>query len=187
MTSIRKDCIIMNYGKILYCDTANGIGCRTVLFVSGCRHHCKECFNSETWNFNFGQTFTPEIADKIVTSLSPAYIDGISILGGEPFEPENQPEILNLILQIRKTHPTKTIWMYSGYLWEELTGQKESICFTDKTLEILKNIDILVDGEYQLDKRNIMLEFRGSENQRIIDVPQSIQNIKNPPVLSKYM
>lgn len=178
----------MNYGKILYCDTANGIGCRTVLFVSGCRHHCKGCFNQDTWNFNFGKPFTEETETMILNSLEPIYIDGISILGGEPFEPENQPFVLSLIKKIKDKYPNKTIWIYSGYLWEELTGKTKSICLTEHTYEILRNTDILVDGEFQLDKRNIMLEFRGSENQRIIDVQASlIQNIHLKPVLSKYM
>lgn len=178
----------MNYGKILCCDTANGIGCRTVLFVSGCRHHCKGCFNQDTWNFNFGEPFTKETETMILDSLEPPYIDGISILGGEPFEPENQPFVLSLIKKIKDKYPNKTIWIYSGYLWEELTGKIQSICLTEYTHEILKNTDILVDGEFQLDKRNIMLEFRGSENQRIIDVQSSLtKNIHSEPVLSKYM
>lgn len=178
----------MNYGKILYCDTANGIGFRTVLFVSGCRHHCKDCFNPETWNFQFGNLYTQSIEDKLVQSLELSYIDGISILGGEPFEPENQPDILRLTKRIRETYPSKTIWMYSGYLWEELTGQTSptSIAHTPHTVELLSQIDILVDGEYQLEKRNISLEFRGSENQRIIDVQKSLSDIKNP-IMSKYM
>lgn len=182
----------MNYGKILYCDTANGIGCRTVLFVSGCRHHCKECFNQETWNFQYGKPYTQEIQDKLLASLNYPYIHGLSILGGEPFEPENQEDICNLVTAIRTEHPDKTIWVYSGYLWEELTGEKTPdrnlICKTPYTDQILKHIDILVDGEYDRSKRNIMLNFRGSENQRIIDVQKSLQNPAHTPVpASQYL
>lgn len=187
----------MNYNSILYCDTANGIGCRTVLFVSGCRHHCKNCFNQSTWSFQSGKLFDQTKIDKILESLSPAYIDGLTILGGEPMEPENQPEILNLVQQVKKSYPNKTIWIYSGYTWEELTGQTclrkdlqhpqtgKSLSHTTYTNDILQHIDILVDGEYQDDKRNICLEFRGSENQRIIDVQKSIG--QQEPVLSSYM
>lgn len=177
----------MNYAKILYYDTANGIGCRTVLFVSGCRHHCKECFNPMTWDFNYGKPYTQETEDKIIHSLQNKPIHGITILGGEPFEPENQPMLKKLIQRIRKECPNKTIWMYSGYLWEELLGKQPSICHTEHTMDILQNIDILIDGEFELDKRNIMLNFRGSENQRIINVPLSLKTAHNIPVLSEYM
>lgn len=177
----------MNYGKILYCDTANGIGCRTVLFVSGCRHHCKECFNPMTWDFAYGNPYTKETEQKIIDSLQESYIHGITILGGEPFEPENQPDLKCLIQRIKTETPKKTIWMYSGYLWEELIGKSPSICHTNDTMDILSNIDVLIDGEFELDKRNIMLKFRGSENQRIIDVPQSLKTAHNIPVLSDYM
>lgn len=176
----------MNYGKILYCDTTNGIGCRTVLFVSGCRHHCKECFNPMTWDFQYGNPYTKETETKIITSLQPNYIHGLTLLGGEPFEPENQPEIKNLVTKIHNELPNKTIWAYSGYLWEELIGKQPSICHTQDTVGILANINILVDGEFELDKKNIMLNFRGSENQRIIDVPASLQAQNQTPVLSQY-
>ena len=187
----------MNYASILYCDTANGIGCRTVLFVSGCRHHCKNCFNASTWSFQSGKPFDQSIINKILDSLQPSYIDGLSILGGEPMEPENQPDIFNLIQQVKDTYPEKTIWLYSGYTWEEIMGQtcsrtdlqnpdtNKSLSHTPLSMNILQHIDILVDGEYQEEKRNIRLEFRGSENQRILDVPQSLQQHK--PILSKYM
>lgn len=175
----------MNYGKILYYDTANGIGCRTVLFVSGCRHHCKECFNPETWDFCYGTPYTPETEKKIITSMNHPYVHGLSILGGEPFEPENQKTICSLVTTAKQLLPDKTIWMYSGYLWEELTGQKTPArnlkCRTEHTDQILQHIDILVDGEYDRTKRNIMLNFRGSENQRIIDVQKSLQNPALPP------
>ena len=109
----------MNYGKIIYCDTANGIGCRTVLFVSGCTHHCNGCFNDMAWPFGYGKEYTKETENKILESLKPDYIKGLSILGGEPMEPENQAEVWNLIKRVRKELPKKDIWVYSGYLWEE--------------------------------------------------------------------
>lgn len=170
----------MHYGKIMYCDTANGTGCRTVLFVSGCRHHCKGCFNSVAWPFDYGKEYIKETENKIVESLKPDYIDGLSILGGEPMEPENQAEVWNLIKRVKKELPNKDIWVYSGYLWEELTGEKPSVCRHGLAAgirldNILHNIDVLVDGEFQEDKRNIMLEFRGSENQRIIDVKKTLE------------
>ena len=118
----------MNYGKIIYCDTANGIGCRTVLFVSGCTHHCKGCFNDMAWPFNYGKEYTKETENKILESLKPDYIKGLSILGGEPMEPENQAEVWNLIKRVRKELPKKDIWVYSGYLWEELTGKVPARC-----------------------------------------------------------
>ena len=170
----------MNYGKIIYCDTANGIGCRTVLFVSGCRHHCNGCFNEIAWKFDYGKEYTPETEDKIVESLKPAYIEGISILGGEPLEPENQKEVWKLIKRIKKEMPQKNIWVYSGFTWEELTGKTPARCrhgLADRIRlgNILQNIDVLVDGEFQEDKKNIMLEFRGSENQRVIDVKKTLE------------
>ena len=113
----------MYYGKIMYCDTANGTGCRTVLFVSGCRHHCKGCFNEIAWKFDYGKEYTPGTEDKIVESLKPDYVEGLSILGGEPLEPENQEEVWKLIKRIRKEMPQKNIWVYSGFTWEELTGK----------------------------------------------------------------
>ena len=170
----------MNYGKIIYCDTANGIGCRTVLFVSGCTHHCKGCFNDMAWPFDYGKEYTKETENKILESLKPDYIKGLSILGGEPMEPENQKEVWSLIKRVRKELPKKDIWVYSGYLWEELTGKVPSRCrhgLADRIRldNILQNIDVLVDGEFQEDKKNLMLEFRGSENQRVIDVKKTLE------------
>lgn len=187
----------MYYGKLSYCDTTNGIGCRTVLFVSGCRHHCKECFNADTWNFKYGKPYDNEVKQRILESLKPSYIDGLTILGGEPMEPENQPYILDLVTDIKKAYPHKTIWIYSGYTFEELIGQtslrqdltdnltNKSISCTACASEILKNIDILIDGEFHIQEKNLMLAFRGSANQRILDVPKSIQAKK--PILSHYM
>ena len=177
----------MYYGNILYYDTSNGLGVRTTLFVSGCRHHCKGCFNQITWNFKYGNPYTDDIRDKILKSLDNPICDGLTILGGEPFEPENQLYVADLVKKAKANHPNKSIWIYSGYLLEELNNLKPSICHTDYTNTILSNIDILVDGEFILDKRNLMLNFRGSENQRIIDVPKSLKDTNKPPVLSYLM
>ena len=166
----------MNYGRIFFNDIANGIGCRTALFVSGCTHHCKECFNEETWDFSYGEPFTREVEDKIIKSLEPSYIDGLTILGGEPMEKVNQAVIRPFLERVKKEAPGKTIWIYSGYVWEELTNPDNTRCHSADTEPILSMLDILVDGEFVLEMKNIMLHFRGSENQRIIDVPQTLRS-----------
>lgn len=174
----------MNYGQVYYNDVANGVGCRTAFFVSGCTHHCKGCFNEMTWDFNYGQPYTKEVEDDLVESLKPGYIDGLTILGGEPMELVNQKEIRPLLERIKKEVPKATIWIYSGYLWEELTDPGNNRCHGDDTDAILSMTDILVDGEFVLDKKDMMLRFRGSSNQRVIDVQESLK--KGEPVLSKY-
>lgn len=158
----------MNYGAIKKCDIANGVGVRTVLFVSGCTHHCKGCFQPETWNFDYGERYTKETEDEIIESLRPDYVDGITLLGGEPFEPENQRELVKLLRRIKKELPQKTVWSFSGYTYEELTGDSRAVC--EVTNEMLSMLDVLVDGEFVEAKRNISLRFRGSENQRLIDI-----------------
>ncbi len=158
----------MNYGAIKKCDIANGVGVRTVLFVSGCTHHCKGCFQPETWNFDYGERYTKETEDEIIESLKPDYVDGITLLGGEPFEPENQRELVKLLRRIKKELPQKTVWSFSGYTYEELTGDSRAVC--EVTNEMLSMLDVLVDGEFVEAKRNISLRFRGSENQRLIDM-----------------
>ena len=158
----------MNYGAIKKCDIANGVGVRTVLFVSGCRHHCKGCFQPETWNFDYGERYTKETEDEIIESLRPDYVDGITLLGGEPFEPENQRELVKLLRRIKKELPQKTVWSFSGFTYEELTGDSRAVC--EVTNEMLSMLDVLVDGEFVEAKRNISLRFRGSENQRLIDM-----------------
>lgn len=158
----------MNYGAIKKCDIANGVGVRTVLFVSGCTHHCKGCFQPETWNFDYGEMYTKETEDEIIESLRPDYVDGITLLGGEPFEPENQRELVKLLRRIKKELPQKTVWSFSGYTYEELTGDSRAVC--EVTNEMLSMLDVLVDGEFVEAKRNISLRFRGSENQRLIDM-----------------
>jgi anaerobic ribonucleoside-triphosphate reductase activating protein len=161
----------MNYGAIKYCDIANGIGIRTVLFVSGCTHHCKGCFQPETWDFAYGQPYTEDTERAILDSLSPSYIHGLTLLGGEPMEPDNQRALLPLLRRLKTEYPTKTVWCYSGYTYEELTGVSRARC--EVTDEMLGYIDVLVDGEFVLEKRNISLRFRGSENQRLIDLAKT--------------
>lgn len=175
----------MNYGIIYEADIANGIGCRTALFVSGCTHHCKNCFNEETWDFSYGKPFTKEVEDKIIASLQPAYIDGLSILGGEPMEIANQATIRPFLERVRKECPHATVWIYSGYTWEELTDADNKRCHSEDTMPILSMVDILVDGEFVEEKKNIRLAFRGSSNQRIIDVPKTLA--EGTVVLSEYM
>ncbi len=160
----------MNYAEIKYCDIANGEGVRTSLFVSGCTHRCKNCFNKIAWDFKYGKEFTESIENDILKSCEPDYIAGVTLLGGEPFEPENQPRLLEFLKKFKKMYPDKNVWCYSGYTYEELTGKKESRCFTDKTLDMLNLIDILVDGEYVEELHTLMIRFRGSINQRLIDL-----------------
>ena len=168
----------MNYAQIITSDVANGTGCRTSLFVSGCTHHCEGCFNKMTWDFNFGQVFTKEVEDKIIESLKPDYISGLTILGGEPMETVNQKALKPFIERVREAYPQKSIWIYSGYTWEELTDKENKRCHSEDTEDILKGIDILVDGEFVIDKRDITLRYRGSSNQRIIDVKRSLESSK---------
>ena len=166
----------MNYGEIKKVDIANGTGVRVSLFVSGCTHRCKGCFNPDTWNFNFGKEYTEETENDIIEALKPSYIEGLSLLGGEPFEPENQKTLVGLLKRIRQELPGKNVWCYSGYTFEELTGQKKSRAFTDISAEMLSLIDVLVDGEFVEELKDISLQFRGSSNQRIIDVKESLKS-----------
>ena len=163
----------MNYAEIKDFDIANGEGVRVSLFVSGCTHHCKNCFNKETWDFDYGQPFTAEIEDKIIERLKPDYISGLSLLGGEPFEPSNQAVLLPFLQRIKELYPDKTIWCYTGYLFDkDLLSESRARCeFTD---EMLSLIDVLIDGEFVQELYNISLQFRGSSNQRIIDVKKSL-------------
>ena len=174
----------MNYGEIKTTDIANGQGVRTSLFVSGCTHHCKECFNAETWDFNFGKPFTKEDEDEIIDSLRPDFVAGLTILGGEPMEVVNQKVVNPFIKRVKEELPNKNIWIYSGYTWEELTDENNSRCHSEDTMEILNNIDVLVDGEFVLEQKDISLRFRGSANQRVIDVPKTLES--GEVVLSQY-
>lgn len=161
----------MHYGAIKYCDIANGEGIRTSLFVSGCRNRCKNCFQPETWAFDYGELFTDEVAEDIYKSLENPYVRGITVLGGEPMEPENQRELLPFLRELKRRFPQKTVWLYTGNLYEELTAPVGSNPkSTEVTAELLSHVDILVDGRYEEDRARLGLRFRGSDNQRIIDM-----------------
>ena len=176
---------MMKYCEIKYFDIANGPGIRTSLFVSGCTHHCKGCFNEMAQDFNVGKEYNEETEGEIISSLSPDYVDGLTILGGEPMELRNQEGIVGLIKRLRREMPQKNIWVFSGYTFEELLDNKNERCHGRFTMEILENIDVLVDGRFVLELKNLSLRFRGSSNQKIIDVKQSL--INNSVVLTKYM
>lgn len=164
----------MNFATIKPLDIANGIGIRVSLFVSGCTHHCKGCFNEEAWDFDYGQPYTEQTEKQIIDALKLDYVTGFSLLGGEPFEPQNQPELAKLLIKIKSVYPEKTVWCYTGYDFEKdlLTGK---IGKWDTVKTMLDNIDILVDGEYVDAMKNPDLKFRGSSNQRIIDVKKSLE------------
>ena len=161
----------MNYSAIKYCDIANGPGVRTVLFVSGCRNHCEGCFQPETWNFDNGLPFTETVEQEILDSLKPDYVRGLTLLGGDPFEEENQSVLLPFVRKVRGQYPEKSIWAYTGYILEQdlLPGGRK---YTTDTEALLGLLDVLVDGPFVQDKKNITLKFRGSENQRLIDMKE---------------
>lgn len=165
----------MYYATIKPVDIANGTGVRVSLFVSGCRHHCKNCFNSEAWNFSYGKVFDQNVKNQIIEYLKPDYIDGLTLLGGEPFEPENQKELLDFTTIIKKLFPHKKIWCYTGFTMDQEL-LKNSRANTKYTIDLLKNIDVLVDGRFVEDLKNLSLKFRGSSNQRIIDVCKSLES-----------
>lgn len=164
----------MNYAKIKYSDIANGSGVRTCLFVSGCTHHCKGCFNPEAFDFAYGNEFTPRIQKKILESIEPNYITGLTLLGGEPMEPVNQQGLVEFLEEVKAVFPKKTIWCYTGYVYDQdiVEGGRAHKEVTDR---ILKVVDVMVDGRFEQDKYDIGLRFRGSSNQRIIDVQESIR------------
>ena len=169
----------MYYGNIKNYDIANGAGVRVTLFVSGCTNHCKGCFQPETWDFNYGKPFTDETEEELLNMLKPAYIRGLTVLGGEPFEPDNQRVLLPFIRRVRKMYPGKDIWMFSGFTYEELkTEGSHPRC--ECTDELLTLTDILIDGRFVEEKKNISLQFRGSENQRILDMKKTLA--ANAPV-----
>ena len=164
----------MNYATIKNCDIANGPGVRVSLFVSGCTHRCPGCFNEVAWDFDYGTPFTQQTIDSILQMLKPAYVKGLTLLGGEPFEPQNQGPIVELLRQIKAKYPEKSIWAFSGYLFDKdilawKLGPREI------TEEYLSYLDVLVDGPFILAKKNLSLRFRGSENQRLIDVKESLR------------
>ena len=162
----------MHYGNIKECDIADGPGVRVSLFVSGCRHHCKGCFNPETWDFEYGELYTEETQEKILKLLAPGYIKGFTLLGGEPFEPENQRELVKLLKRIKEEYPGKDVWCYSGYLYD-VDLAKGGKVHTDVTEEMLFYIDVLVDGEFVEELKDVSLVFRGSSNQRIIELKKN--------------
>lgn len=165
----------MNYAEIKYCDVANGPGVRTSLFVSGCSHHCPGCFNEIAWDFNYGKPFTQDTIDSIIESLKPDYIQGLTLLGGEPFEYSNQKGLLPLVRQVRKVLPQKDIWCFTGFLFDK--DIIENMCKRWKeTNELLSYIDVLVDGRFIEELKNLNLKFKGSENQRTILVNESLKS-----------
>lgn len=166
----------MNYAKIRKCDVANGPGVRVSLFVSGCNHHCKNCFNREAWDFNYGDKFTKKEEEQIIEDLKPEYITGLSLLGGEPFEQTNQEELAPLVKKVKEVYPNKKIWCYTGFTFDEQILEemvkKEN---RDTTKQMLENIDYIVDGKFIEELKDPTLQFRGSSNQRIIDVKKSLE------------
>jgi anaerobic ribonucleoside-triphosphate reductase activating protein len=168
----------MNYGNIKFIDTADGEGVRVSLFVSGCRNHCPGCFNQDTWDFDFGKEFTEVEENEILEGCNKEYISGLTILGGEPFEEENQKVIVELIKKFKEKFPKKTLWMYTGYILDKdlLSGQRKYV--EGVTGLILDSIDVLVDGPFILAERNLSLKFRGSNNQRILD-KEKIKELRN--------
>lgn len=161
----------MYYSAIKYCDIANGTGVRTTLFVSGCRNCCKDCFQPETWDFCNGEPFDEQVEYAILDSLRPAYISGLTLLGGDPFEPENQQALAPFVKKVKMAYPQKNIWAYTGYILErDLKAGGRKYC--DVTGELLKMIDVLVDGPFIAEQKDITLQFRGSANQRVIDLKE---------------
>ena len=175
----------MNYAEIKYYDIANGPGVRTSLFVSGCRRHCRNCFNTCTWSFDYGKPFTQEVQDEILSSLDSDYIDGLTILGGEPFEPENQKALLPFVKRVKEMYPDKPLWVFSGNVFEEMTEGRgggegaehlpEGHARCEATDEFLSCIDVLVDGPFIEEQKDISLQFRGSRNQRILDMKETLR------------
>ena len=164
----------MFYANIKKYDVANGVGVRVSLFVSGCTHRCKGCFNAEAWDFSYGKPYTEETEEEILDALDKDYIAGLSLLGGEPFEPQNQRALLPLLRKFRERYPQKDVWCYSGYTFHtDLQPGGRAHC--EATDEMLSMLDILVDGEFVEDLKDLKLRFRGSANQRIIDVPRTLR------------
>ena len=163
----------MNYATIKNNDIANGPGVRVSLFVSGCTHRCPGCFNEVAWDFEYGEPFTQETIDSIIKMLAPAHIKGLTLLGGEPFEPQNQPAIVELLRQVKAACPEKTVWAYSGFLFDRdiLAGRLGPKEITD---EYVSYLDVIVDGPFIMSRKDLSLRFRGSDNQRIIDVKASL-------------
>lgn len=166
----------MHYAEIKECDIANGLGVRVSLFVSGCTHRCPGCFNEIAWDFHYGELFTPATSERILKALAPSHIAGLTLLGGEPMEMTNQEGLLPLLRQVKAMYPNKNIWCYTGYLLEDLLAGGRA--HEEVTDELLSYIDVLVDGKFLLEKKNIRLKFRGSENQRVILLKESLESNK---------
>lgn len=176
----------MKYADIKECDVANGTGVRTSLFVSGCTHRCKGCFNEIAWDFQYGEEFTEEVIGKILASCGKSYIAGLTFLGGEPMEPVNQRALLSLARQFKEHYPDKTLWCYTGYTYETdlLSADGRACC--EVTPELLRYIDVLVDGEFDIDELDLRLKFRGSRNQRVLAIhepgcPELFESVNEMP------
>ena len=159
----------MYYGEIKNCDIANGEGVRVTLFVSGCTNRCPGCFQPQTWDFQYGEPFTREVEDRLLAMLAPDYINGLTLLGGEPFEPENQRALLPFLRRVREACPGKNIWAFTGFVYEDLQAEGTH-CRCEATDELLSLLDVLVDGRFEESRKDISLRFRGSSNQRLIDL-----------------
>lgn len=165
----------MHYSTIKDCDIANGIGVRITLFVSGCTNHCKNCFQPQTWDFDFGEPFTEDTEEKLLEMLKPDYINGLTLLGGEPMEPQNQRALVPFLKRVREAYPNKNIWCFTGFTYEVLkTDGSHPRC--EVTDEMLSLIDVLVDGRYVDELKDLTLQFRGSSNQRLIDMVKTRKN-----------
>ena len=164
----------MNYAGIKYCDIANGTGCRTVLFVSGCRNACKGCFQPQTWDFGYGEPFDEKVQKEVLDSLAPDYITGITLLGGEPFEPENQKELVPFMRKVAAQYPNKNVWAFTGYIYDKdlIAGGRRH---TEDTDEVLSMSEVLVDGPFVEELKDITLKFRGSSNQRVLNLRETIR------------
>ncbi len=166
----------MNYATIKWCDIANGEGVRISLFVSGCTHRCKNCFNEVAWDFAYGEAFSEEVQEKILKELSSDYIAGLSLLGGEPLEPQNQESLYPFVKRVKERFPSKTIWCYTGFVLDEEKGVLvEKAKNTPYTKRLIQFFDVLVDGAYVDELKDIRLKFRGSSNQRVIDLPKTLE------------
>jgi anaerobic ribonucleoside-triphosphate reductase activating protein len=167
----------MNYAAIKNCDIANGPGVRVSLFASGCTHRCPDCFNQEAWDFNYGKLFTEETEAELLRMLEPDYVKGLTLLGGEPFDPRNQAAVVSFLRKVKEKLPHKSIWAFTGYVLEKdlLSGRIGDILLVK---EYLGYLDVLVDGPYMKDRKNLMLRFRGSDNQRLIDIPATLKTGK---------
>jgi len=165
----------MHYGQIFKTDTTNGVGIRLTLFVSGCTNHCKECFQPQTWDFCYGKPYTQETEDFILNEVGKPYYDGITVLGGEPMELQNQPTVCDLLTHFKEMYPTKDVWVYTGFVYDKdlVEGGKRYI--EDTTPSLLSKIDVLVASPFQIENKNLMLRFRGSSNQRILDMKETLK------------